>query len=343
METHTNLVAYHHFPGPDGDSETTTIGLRATPITSGSSAPAVYRVTALNRRDWKALYRGLLAGKGVEILGSPPRLGTRHAVLVFDLDDGSNPLCLAGRINDRNGHDFSLHIERPALSWRLAAVDFGLRLPPQGQAASTPTELDEPEIAALKGRRLRLRPGLPGSGRTLAPTAELADVITALRAKFYDIDDLLKETQASPSSTLSYLAALDSVGILVDAPRPLRSACDPFSFLGLHWSAYGELIERNHRGLRHRVSVDAGGDSEPSLSQAYDLLRQRRDRRRVRHTLVAPPVIGEVTSYLRNLLERAICSHRTELISDLSRRVLELDPTDAHVREVLEATEDGPS
>ena len=335
MDTHRRFVAHLHFPGPARDSLPKR-PLAVQAITAGSSAPAVYHATGLTRSTWKRLCIDVFSTGTIDVKGSPPRLATRHAVLIFGAEKPHPPLCLAGRVTDRGGNGFSLHIDHPGLSWRVAAADFGRRLSsqPEASVSSKHRMRHATEISILKKRRLRLRPDLGGSASTIAPTAELADVVTALRAGFYDLDELLRETEACPASTLSYLTALDSADIIVDAPRPGHCTGEPFSALALHWSAYTELVERNYRGLR----AHADGEYAHKLSLAHALLCKGRERRRIRHTFVPAPVIGEVTHYLRNLLERAICTHRTERTIDLCRRVLELDPSDHHVREVLEAS-----
>lgn len=323
-------------PSPlDGDEA----GVDAVQITAGGAAPAVYRVPLFSRAHFQALWSRLAQRGHLALSAVPPRLGTRRATLVFDADDDGPPLCMTGRLSNSYFDGVCVEVESLPLSWRLGAVELARRLDTDGGCGAATGAGELPSISELRTRRLKLRPDVAAPAHTIAPTAALRRVVIALRARFFDVDQLVTHADASAASALPFLAALYAAGVVEDVPPPLECGRHPFSLLSLHWSAHEYLVHRNYRGLRTRLdaATDDGGEIGLLLERAYELLRCDDTRQHLRRELVAPPTIGEVTTYFRSRLEQAIIKHRHHKVVDLARRVLELDPTDYRVRRVLNA------
>ncbi len=336
METQSTFAVHRYFPGPPSTGDTNT-RLRGQTIHAGGAAPAVYRIADLTRESWKALWWSVSTCRPFCVAAPPPRLGTRHVLLVFDAEDRESPLCLSGKLVQNDCNKFSVSAATPSLSWRLAAVDFGCRLPTQRPDNSPPPTQLRARAGSLRGRRIRLRPDLPGPASAIGPTAEQTRLVMALRSGYYDIDDLIEETAVDRSAALPFLAALVATGLVLDAPRPLESTVNPFDHLALHWTAYPDRIERNFRALQYRLdSCGADDDTRRCLHDSYEMLADDDRRCRLRHELAPPPVIGEVSRYLRSHLEKAIVAHHTPRAIDLGKRILELDPTDSRVRETID-------
>ena len=333
MDSRATFVAHRHFPGPSIEPEEPTPPA-ADMIHSGGSSPAVYRVDGLTPTDWKNIWCWISAARRFCLAASPPRLGTQGALIVFDAGDGQAPLCLTCELEQQLPGQLWLTTDSPPLSWRLAAVDFARRI--AGKPTATRPSAPAPAaLGDLTDRPLRLRWDVGGPATTVGPTDELAHLVVALRSGHRDLDDLLDETGVGPAVGMPFVASLVETGVVEAAPKPLESMDSAFDHLAMHWSAYDGIVDRNHRALRRKLQREGDKPALQVLENAYEMVNNHRQRRVLRHAMIPPPVISEVVVYLRSRLEVAILEKHTDRAIDLGRRILELDPTDHRVAEVL--------
>lgn len=297
----------------------------------------IYQIGGLTRANWKQLWPTLIAGEPLMITGHRPHVDTTDAVLMFDFPDATAPLALACRVEQVRNDGCVLVADAPPLSWRLAAVDIARGLPDHSQPPSLNSTIPAEETP-LDRRRLQLRWDIPCPAHTLAPGQDLPEAITALRAGFFELDELVEHTPVSRRRLAPFIDVLHRLDIVVDAPRPLDSWNTPFSFLGLHWSAHDPLVRRRYQELNSRVDdapAVAGVAARRFLERAYTLLCQPDVRRQIRCQLLPPAAVAGVTTYFRRQLQRARQNGHLSAATDAARRLLELEPSDRQTRRTL--------
>ena len=337
---------HHHAPGGAMTSRQANTGryatarcpsLRsATPIvsvrlvTTDERSPPLYRAAGLSRPDFESLWRHLSAGHPIALRADEECPVGRRALLAICAPGPGAPLCLSGDLVPGPGF-----VTAPLpLSWRLAALEFARRLP----AAHAEIGHLRPAQSELPTTRpLRIPPRIPAPAHTIAPTEDLRALIITLRAHHLAVDELAARSDVPRQRLVSFVADLFAVKVVSVVPRPLCDDSDPFAYLGLHWSASHSLIHCTYGRLRRQLRnrPDKLHHRRRLLDRAFSVLRQPGDRRRLRHSLVPPPVIGEVLTHLRSELRAARLQGRIDEAIDLSRRILELDPSDGATKDAL--------
>lgn len=303
--------------------------LQVHPIDVDDSCPPVYHTTDLCQPSFRTLWRHLATDRSVCLRGRGLSALSDNALLVFSAPDSGPPLCLSGVLEE--GGRFS---SPPLpLSWRLAALNFSHRLPP----TPPPSPSQSPPTSEFPcDQPLRLGPQIPAPARTIAPSQELTTIIATLRAHHRSFRDLARDVDVSTTTLRGFLSALYSLDVITEAPRPLTDTADPFAFLGLHWSAPPSVIHCTCGRLRRQLADTPDAEAEKRLlKRSFDLLQCPQNRRRLRHSLLPPPVFGEVLTRLRADLCRARDRDAIDSAIDLCRRIIELDPSDENTREVL--------
>lgn len=341
MQSRETYVAERHFPGPPpGSRHFAPISARPA-LTPGNRSRA-YHVMPMSQAQWKQIWIQIMSRGQIWIAAPRPEGAPPTVLLVFETPCRAFRLAMTACVVSDCAGRFVASVEPPALSWRLAAVRFGRRLPEEPTFHNGVWPIDpalvcsDPRPEDYANRLLRLRPDLPGPAASLATTPELTPIVTALRAGFHCFDSLLAEVAIAPDILCEYLATLEHVGLLVDAPTALIPTDDPFDYFGLHWSAHETLIRKRHEALVGKIEADPCGLLDPSrLEQAHALLSSYERRCALRRARLSPPVIGEVADHLRRLLRRALDRQRERRAIDLGRRILELAPYDTETRGIL--------
>lgn len=321
-----------HPSTPDIRSRSCRPSIDVQPVDIEGASPPLYRALRLHRAHFQALWRHLSKGRPVDLHSPDAIEASKRILLVLCAPDSGPPLCLSGDTIDGSG----LLTEPLPLSWRLAALEFSRRLP------SHPTDSTQRSLMTTcsgppADHPLRIRPRIPAPAHTLATTSELSKVVVALRAHHCSVLELTTRLTVEESRLRAFVAGLYAVQVITEVPPPLTDDSDPFTYLGLHWSAHPSLIRCTYGRLRRRLKNSSGSHSEqPQLLEcAFDLLRHRQDRRRLRHSLVPPPVIGEVLTYLREELQRTLHDRQPDRAIGLCRRITELDPSDQKTETTL--------
>lgn len=332
----TALGSYY-FPGPIASRRGEEL-IEVEQIASGGGGPAVYLARGLYQANWKAAWRGVAGDGRCFFVGPAPRGGTAWVTVVFQSSGVATPLALCGRLVEAKGGRFTLWIPRTGLSWRLAAVAFGRRLPAAAGRTADRSGRPAPAPRRLLDWRVTISASLAGAATTIAPPGKFAMAIRLLRSGHHDIDEVLALTGLSAAGALPFFSGLWATEIIDEVCPPLTTGAGPFAMLGLHWSASDHQVKRNFRALRQRLATDAEAPLElrQSLDEAYFLLRQRHRRELVRAKMIAAPTRGEAVEALKLRLERALIGHQQSWIVDLSRRILELTPADQEIRNILE-------
>ena len=330
-------VASQLFPGPRNCAARAQ-PLIAEPLWPGGQAPAIYRLWGLDAATFRHLWPALITSRPLVLSGHRPHHNTSDAVLVFAFKDRAFSLGIAATIRQFRDDGAVLIADRPPLSWRLLAVNIARSLNAEPNRPCTLPSSPSIDPGRLEGRQLRLRSDLPSPATCIAPGEDLQRAVIALRAGFFDIVTLQRNTGIPPGRLNPFVAALDAMNFVVDAPAALESWNDPFAFFGLHWSAHDPLIRRRYHQLRDtadRADTIAGVDARTLLEHTFELLCRRRSRRRIRNRFLPPTAVAEVTEYFRSRFRRAQRHSDHDTAIDAARRFLELEPTDQTVRRRL--------
>lgn len=288
--------------------------------------PPVYQLRGLTRRSWKNARDRLIRNHTLSIRTTPPEPSTSRAVLLVASPGRPPALAISGWVERRRTGRFALSVAPPPLSWRLASVALARRLPDTPSSAP-PWGFPQPTVDDLPDAPVGVRTDFPSPGSTLAPTSELFEVVSALRAGFAHPESVLDDLDASPGA-MHFLAAMYATGILVTPPPPLRNWRSPFAFFGLHWSVCESIVRRRYHRLRgpaKNTAKVAGVDAEKVLDRGFDLLVDPAVRRRIRRRIVAPVTFAEVTGFYRRRLREARRHARRDEVARLTRRLAELD------------------
>ncbi len=294
-------------------------------IGEDAGSPRLYRVEPLTRPDFESIWHHLSTGQPLHLEGTALAEAQAPMLLILCTPDSGPPLCVSGEFVEGLGF---MAAQLP-LSWRLAALDFASRLPMMLEP-SNPRDTQASSTTIPGSRRLWIRPRMPAPAHTIAPTPELCPLVVALRAHHRSLEELITDSDVEATRLRSFVCGLYAVRVVTEVPRPLSDDTDPFTYLGLHWSAPPSLIRCTYGRLRRRLPDVANHreDAVALLERAFDLLRHRQDRRRLRHSMVPPPVIGEVLTHLRAELQEMRRQGRTGRSIALCRRIIELDPSD---------------
>lgn len=320
------------------DAHTDGARLKARRLCRGGRPPAVYRTTDLSTDVWNRIWPRLLEADPIRLAGPSPAPHTDDVLVLFDGPETPTPLGLSFRLVDNLSDGCLVAGTPPPLSWRLAGVQLGRSLPSHPPIPQAATASPCPEPDSLNGRRLRLRPDIPCPAETLAPGDDLPAAIHRLRAKFCTVPELIEQTSCPAPRLRPYLAVLETLDIVVDAPSALESWRNPFDFLGLHWSAHDPLVRRRYIELAsraHQMPDIAGVDAKRFLERAYTLLCRSEDRRRIRRQILPPSTRVEAGEFFRRRLRELDHHTQTRAAVDAARRILELEPSDRAVCQLL--------
>lgn len=125
-------------------------------------------------------------------------------------------------------------------------------------------------------------------------------------------------------------------------------SADHYAMLGLHWSAYPQLIEEAYLRekwnveLEHYPETTSETDLESrervseALDQAYDMLHHPTSRRAYRETLVDKMNLESAVRLYREKGDTALMRNDPEAARDFFQRVVELAPKHRGARAKLE-------